>query len=189
MLCARRCHQPLAEEGKKVLMDTTPQRVVQQAPVRRGSIDGVVVQPLVRHPDDRGYFEELIRTDDAWFGEGFGQLSHSKMYPGVVKAWHIHKTQIDWWYVAAGRLLVALHDLREHSSTYHVTQELYLGDDLPPTVLKIPAGVAHGCRAIGIEPSHLFYVTSRTYDPDEEGRIAHDDPAIGFDWLREPPIK
>ena len=61
--------------------------------------------------------------------------------------------------------------------------------DLPPAVLKIPAGVAHGCRAIGGEPAHLFYVTSRTYDPDEEGRIAYDDPTIGYDWLREPPIK
>ena len=157
--------------------------------VRMGKIDGVVLHPLARHPDDRGYFEELIRVDDPWFKEGFGQLSHSKMYPGVVKAWHIHKTQIDWWYVAGGRLLVALHDKRPDSPTRGVTQELYLGDDLPPTVLKIPAGVAHGCRAIGGEPAHLFYVTSRTYDPAEEGRIAHDDPEIGYDWLRDPPIK
>jgi dTDP-4-dehydrorhamnose 3,5-epimerase len=154
-----------------------------------GVIEGVVIQPLTRHADDRGYFEELIRVDDAYFTEGFGQLSHSKMYPGVVKAWHIHKTQIDWWYVAGGRLLVALHDKRSDSPTRGVTQELYLGDDLPPTVLKIPAGVAHGCRAIGGESAHLFYVTSRTYDPAEEGRIAHDDPEIGYDWLRDPPIK
>jgi dTDP-4-dehydrorhamnose 3,5-epimerase len=154
-----------------------------------GKIDGVVLTALARHPDDRGYFEELIRVTDPWFGEGFGQLSHSKMFPGVVKAWHIHKTQIDWWYVAAGRLLVALHDRRPGSPTEGTTQELYMGDDLPPTLLKIPAGVAHGCRAIGTEPSHLFYVTSRTYDPDEEGRIAYNDPEIGYDWLREPPIK
>jgi dTDP-4-dehydrorhamnose 3,5-epimerase len=157
--------------------------------VRMGKIEGVVVQPLTRHPDDRGYFEELIRVDDPWFIEGFGQLSHSKMYPGVVKAWHIHKTQIDWWYAAAGRLLVALHDKRPDSPTYGVTQELYLGDDLPPTLLKIPAGVAHGCRAIGSEPVHLFYVTSHTYDPGEEGRIVYNDPEIGYDWLRNPPIK
>lgn len=171
-------------------MDTTAERQpAQRTPARMGTIDGVVLHTLTRHPDDRGYFEELIRVDDPWFTEGFGQLSHSKMYPGVVKAWHIHKTQIDWWYVPTGRLLVALHDRRPESPTYGVTQELYLGDDLPSAVLKIPAGVAHGCRAIGGEPAHLFYVTSRTYDPQEEGRIAHDDPSIGYDWLREPPIK
>jgi dTDP-4-dehydrorhamnose 3,5-epimerase len=157
--------------------------------VRLGKIEGVVEQRLVRHPDERGYFEELIRVSDPWFGEGFGQLSHSLMYPGVIKAWHIHPTQIDWWYVAGGRLLVALHDLRPESATHGVTQELHLGDDLPPTVVKIPPGVAHGCRALGLTPAHLFYVTSRTYDPAEEGRMAHDDPTIGYDWLRQPPIK
>ena len=166
-----------------------PKMSAPMAPVRLGSIEGVVVQPLTRHADDRGYFEELIRVTDSFFAEGFGQLSHSKMFPGVVKAWHIHKTQIDWWYVAFGRLRVALHDLREGSPTFHTTQELQLGDDLPPAVLKIPAGVAHGCRAIGETPAHLFYVTSCTYDPLEEGRLPHDDPSIGYDWLSPPPIK
>lgn len=152
-------------------------------------IEGVITHPLIRHADERGYFEELIRVDDPFFAEGFGQLSHSFMYPGVVKAWHIHKTQIDWWYVASGRLLVALYDLRNGSPTKSRTQELYLGSDLPPQILKIPAGVAHGCRVIGTEPAHLFYVTSCTYNSIEEGRIAHDDKEISYDWLRQPPIK
>jgi dTDP-4-dehydrorhamnose 3,5-epimerase len=157
--------------------------------MRLGTIEGVTIKSLVRHPDDRGYFEELIRVTDPFFSEGFGQLSQSKMYPGVVKAWHVHKTQIDWWYVAFGRLRVALHDLREGSPTQGVTQELQLGDDLPPAVLKIPAGVAHGCRVIGQTPAHLFYVTSCTYDLAEEGRLPYEDPKIGYDWLSDPPIK
>ncbi len=154
-----------------------------------GQIDGVVQQPLVRHADDRGYFEEIIRVSDPFFTEGFGQWSHSEMFPGVVKAWHVHTTQIDWWYVPMGRLLVALHDLRPKSPTYRVTQELYMGAGLPSAVLRIPAGVAHGCRVLGTEPAHLFYVTSLTYNPEEEGRLKHDDPEIGYDWLRTPPIK
>ncbi|MBF6588990.1 MAG: dTDP-4-dehydrorhamnose 3,5-epimerase family protein [Ktedonobacterales bacterium] len=154
-----------------------------------GKIEGVVVQPLVRHADDRGWFEEIIRVSDPFFGEGFGQWSHSKMFPGVVKAWHLHKTQIDWWYVPFGRLRVALHDLRPMSSTRGVTQELQMGDDVPPTLLKIPAGVAHGCKVLGEVPAHLFYVTSCTYNPDEEGRVPYDDPEIGYDWLSGPPIK
>lgn len=51
-----------------------------------GKIEDVVVHNLIRHADDRGYFQEIIRGTDYFFGEGFGQLSHSKMYPGVVKA-------------------------------------------------------------------------------------------------------
>ena len=53
------------------------------------------------------------------------------MYSGVVKAWHIHKKQIDWWYVAFGRLQVALYDVREGSPTLGVTRVLQMGDHLP----------------------------------------------------------
>ena len=75
-------------------------------------IDGVVFKPLVTHTDQRGFFREIIRVTDAVFEEGFGQWGHSLMHVGVAKAWHIHKIQIDWWYVASGLLKVALYDTR-----------------------------------------------------------------------------
>ena len=62
-------------------------------------IEGVEIKELVTHPDERGYFREVIRKTDPFFEEGFAQLSHSLMHPGSAKAWHIHKTQVDWWYV------------------------------------------------------------------------------------------
>jgi dTDP-4-dehydrorhamnose 3,5-epimerase len=110
------------------------------------------------------------------------------MHPGVAKAWHIHKTQIDWWYVPVGVLKVALYDMRPDSPTRGVLQELFMGDDHGHAILKIPAGVAHGCKAIG-GTAHLIYVTSNVYDTAEEGRIAHDDPEIGYDWVSGPSIK
>jgi len=151
-------------------------------------IDGAVLKPLVRHKDERGYFEELIRVNDDFFKEGFGQLSHSVMYPGIIKAWHIHKTQIDWWFVARGTMRVALYDMREGSPTANVLNEFFLGENGEPSMLKIPAGVAHGCKAVSGQ-AELFYVTSGIYNPDEEGRIAHDDPRICYDWLKMPEIK
>ena len=69
-------------------------------------IAGAILKHLTRHPDERGFFLELIRATDPFFAEGFAQLSHSKMFPEVAKAWHIHKTQIDWWYVPIGTLKV-----------------------------------------------------------------------------------
>ncbi len=151
-------------------------------------IKGVMVKELVRHNDGRGYFEELIRVKDDFFKEGFGQLSHSFMHPGVIKAWHIHKTQIDWWYIAKGDLHVGLFDLRQNSPTYKTLNEFLLGVHGQNVVLKIPAGVAHGCKVIGGE-SELFYVTSGVYSTDEEGRIDHDDKNIGYDWVDIPPLK
>src|SRR5436305_14880250 len=152
------------------------------------NIEGVVIKELVTHPDERGYFREIIRTPDPFFDEGFAQLSHSLMHPGVSKAWHIHKTQVDWWYVPLGVLKVALYDMRPDSPTRGVLQELFMGDAHGQKVLKIPPGVAHGCKAIG-GTAHLVYVTSNVYDVDEEGRIAHDDPEIGYDCVSGPDLK
>ena len=151
-------------------------------------INGLVKKELARNKDERGFFEEIIRVSDDFFREGFGQLSHSMMYPGVIKAWHIHKTQIDWWYVSRGTLKVAVYDNRTDSPTYKEIQEFLMGEHGENVVLKIPPGVALGCKSIG-GTSELFYVTSKVYDPNEEGRIPHNDPGIGYDWLKIAPIK
>lgn len=151
-------------------------------------IDGVVIKELVTHTDERGYFRELIRVTDVFFAEGFGQFSHSMMYTGVSKAWHIHKIQVDWWYVASGVIKVALHDARAESPTHGETMEVLMGDYQQARVLRVPTGVAHGCKCIS-GPAHLFYITSKVYDPADEGRIPYDAPSIGYDWLKGPTIK
>ena len=150
-------------------------------------IDGVELKPLVTHADERGFFREIARSTEEIVREGWAQVSHSLMHPGVAKAWHLHPTQVDWWYVPVGDLKVALYDTRDGSSTRGELVELFLGEHYAAQLLKIPAGVAHGCRAIG-GTAHLIYLTSSTYNPDEEQRIAHDDPAIGYDWTALPPI-
>ena len=150
-------------------------------------IAGVVLKELVTHTDERGFFRELIRVTDDFFAEGFAQWSHSQMYEGVVKAWHIHQHQVDWWYVCDGVLKVVLHDRRVDSPSRGETMQFLLGDNQPARIVKIPPGVAHGCKVVQ-GPANLFYVTSKTYDSADEGRIAHDDPEIGFDWLAGPEI-
>jgi dTDP-4-dehydrorhamnose 3,5-epimerase len=35
---------------------------------------------------------------------------------------------------------------------------------------------------IGKDAAMLVYVTNRIYDPNDEGRIAYNDPAINYDW-------
>jgi dTDP-4-dehydrorhamnose 3,5-epimerase len=148
------------------------------------TIDGVVLKELVTHADERGFFREVIRETDEFF-DHFGQWSHALMYPGTAKAWHIHQRQTDWWYVI-GAIKVALYDTREGSTTKGELTEFLMGDG-QASCLKIPPGVAHGCRAL--ELSHILYLTSSVYAPDDEGRIPHDDPTIGYDWTAGPAIK
>ena len=151
-------------------------------------IDGVVRKELETFNDERGFFREIIRSTDDSFREGFGQWSHSLMFEGVIKAWHFHKIQTDWWYIVSGVLRVGLCDLREGSGTYKQTMDFLMGDLQPARVLKIPPGIAHGCKTVQ-GPVHLFYLTSHVYNPDDEIRIPYNDPQIDFDWLQGPAIK
>lgn len=151
-------------------------------------ISAVKVKELVRHPDERGYFEEVIRETDEFFAEGFGQMSHSFMHTGVVKAWHLHKSQIDWWSVTSGVVKAVLYDMRKNSKTFRELNEFILGEPGKPNlVLKIPYGVAHGLKVLE-GPADLVYVTSSVYSPEEEGRIPFDDAQIGYDWVQGLPI-
>ncbi len=151
-------------------------------------IQGVWLKTLITHADERGFFREVLRVTDDIFSEGFGQLSWTLMHQGVCKAFHWHRKQIDWWLAASGVIKAVLYDLREESPTLGLTNEFMMGDGYDPMVLKIPPGVAHGLKVIQ-GPAHLFYITSRVYDPQDEGRIPHDDEAIGYDWLKGPEIK
>jgi dTDP-4-dehydrorhamnose 3,5-epimerase len=151
-------------------------------------IDGIVMKKLVTHNDDRGFFREIIRSTDDFFKASFGQWSHSLMFNGVIKAWHYHKIQTDYWYVCNGVLRVGLCDIREDSPTYKQTMDFLMGDFQPAQVVKIPPGVAHGCKTVQ-GPASLLYITSHTYNPKDEYRIAYNDPEINFDWLAGPPIK
>ena len=151
-------------------------------------IEGVVLKELETFNDDRGFFRELIRSTDDSFREGFGQWSHSLMFDGVIKAWHFHRIQTDWWYIVSGVLRVGLCDLREESGTYKKTMDFLMGDLQPARVLKIPPGIAHGCKTVQ-GPVHLFYLTSHVYNPDDEIRIPYNDPEIDFDWIAGPSIK
>ena len=151
-------------------------------------INGVEIRELKTFNDDRGFFREIIRVTDDFFEDGFGQWSHSLMFEGVIKAWHFHKIQTDWWYVVSGVLRVGLCDLREESDTYKQTMDFLMGDLQPARVLKVPPGIAHGCKTVQ-GPVHLFYLTSHVYNPDDEIRIPYNDRRIDFDWLRGPAIK
>ena len=147
-------------------------------------IADVQISPFPLWPDDRGYFLEIARLGQglvAEFPPQTTQVSAAVNYPGIIKAFHYHRFQADYWVPAAGLLQVVLVDLRTDSRTFGVKNTLYVGA-LRPWQLLIPPGVAHGYKVIGEQPSVLVYVTNRTYDPKDEGRIAYNDSSIAYDW-------
>ena len=109
------------------------------------------------------------------------------MERNVVKAWHYHHVQIDWWYVAIGEVETVLFDNRPESPTYKHNMIFRMGDGRDSTshsaqvCVKIPPGVLHGCKVLS-EEAHLFYITSHTYNPNEEGRIPYNSELVGHEW-------
>jgi dTDP-4-dehydrorhamnose 3,5-epimerase len=148
----------------------------------RESIAGVELHELRRHRDDGGSLVELLRlSGPAVAGiDGFAlaQVSYASIQPGVVKAFHLHQQQTDVWFVRPeDRLLVVLVDARADSSSADRRLRLLLGDG-QAALLRIPPGVAHGCRNLGARPASLVYFTDRHFsaEPDtcDEGRLPWD---------------
>ena len=145
-------------------------------------IQGVEIKQLARHADERGFLMELLRSDESIFTK-FGQCYVSMNYPGVIRAWHWHKKQDDFFVVVKGMIKVGLYDLREGSPTQGEAAEFYLGDN-NSIMLKIPVGVVHGYKTVGTEPSLLINFPSEVYNPQEpdEYRLPWDTDQIPFDW-------
>ena len=145
-------------------------------------IQGVEVKQLTRNADERGFLMEIIRKDDPIFTK-FGQCYVSMNYPGVVRAWHYHEKQDDYFVVVKGMIKVGLYDMREGSPSRGEVNEFYLGDN-NNIVLKIPVGVAHGYKTVGVEPSLLVNFPSEVYNREEpdEHRLPWDTDQIPFDW-------
>lgn len=147
-------------------------------------IAGVEIESVDLWPDDRGYFLEVQRIGRglaARFPAAETQVSAALNYPGSIKAFHYHLRQNDCWTPAMGMLQVVLADLRAGSPTFGQRNTMYVGG-LRPWRILIPPGVAHGYKVIGEAPAMLIYVTDRFYNPDDEGRIPYNDPAINYDW-------
>lgn len=186
---------PLSESMERVLQRMS------QVPLegKLGSIEGVMVKTLRKHADQRGYFIETLKRGDRddqgrpFVPEhGFAQMSRSLAYarggnpPELIKAFHWHRRQWDYWDFVCGNVRVVLVDLREGSPTEGRIQTLVLGEHAPRMV-AIPPYVAHGYQALDLRDVVLYYYVTEPYDPTapDEGRIAYDDPRIGFDWRIE----
>lgn len=146
------------------------------------SIDGVLTKPLKVIPDERGRLMEILRADDPIFGK-FGQVYMTTNYPGVVKAWHLHKVQEDMVSCVKGMIKLVLFDAREDSPTRGEVQEFFIGEH-NPLLVRVPAGVYHGWKGISVDESVVVNIPTEMYDSDspDEYRLPWDTSEIPYDW-------
>jgi len=132
-------------------------------------IEGVQILNLTTHADERGFFREIFRFGEQFSGVPMGQLSHSMVNEGVVKAWHGHVYQSQWNYVVSGKIQVALYDDRKDSATYQELMEFVTGEGEEKSGYFFPPGVLHGYKCVQ-GPMQIIYVTSGVHDLNDETR-------------------
>ena len=145
-------------------------------------IEGVELVELKRFNDDGGSMTELGRLEGGLHRDlpGFTvrQVNFSTLDPLAIKAFHLHKRQTDVWYVPpSDKLLLVLADLRKGSPTEGTLMRMILGDG-NSRLVRIPPGVAHGCRNLRpATPCQILYFVDVQFSVDEhcdEGRLPWD---------------
>lgn len=143
-------------------------------------IDGVLVVPLRKIPDERGTVMHMLRRDAPHF-QKFGEVYFSTAYPGVIKGWHVHKVMTLNYAAIVGMIKLVLYDAREGLPTKGQVQELVIGEH-NYVLVRIPPGVVNGWKCIGITPAIVANCATEPHDPDEIERIDLFSPNIPYDW-------
>jgi len=143
-------------------------------------IRGVRFVRLQEFRDERGRFLETFRKE--WFPErrwDVVQANWSESRQGVLRGLHYHFRQVDYWYPAAGKIRIALVDLRKSSPTRLVQEVLDVAAEDAMGVF-VPVGVAHGFHAL--TDATLTYLVDGYYDNSDELGVAWNDPALKVGW-------
>lgn len=145
----------------------------------KGKIEDVVIYPIKKFVDERGWLAELFRHDEIE-QEFYPAMAYISMTePGVQRGPHEHADQADLFcFLGPSNFKLRLWDNREDSPTYNNIMTLFVGADNANAVI-IPKGVVHAYKNVGSEkgmvincPNRLFMGEGKKEEVDE---IRHED--------------
>lgn len=146
-------------------------------------IDGVVIRPLRKFPDERGTIMHGVRNDNIL--SPFGEVYFKKLYDGVINGWHVHQ-ELELNYIClTGMIKLVLFDMRETSPTFGLLQEIFFGDD-NYCLVHVPPGIANGSKGMTAPFALMCNVASHAHDPNlKYTRIDPHKGEIPYDWARK----
>ena len=148
--------------------------------VKGALIDGVRIVPKRTIADERGAIFHMLKSTDPEFVK-FGEIYFSCGYPGVIKAWHIHKEMTLNNFCVAGMIKLVLYDGREGSPTQGALTEVFMGE-LNRVLVQIPPGITNGYKAYGDKMAILANCASMPHDRSELIYIDPLDNDIPYKW-------
>ncbi|HEY6187357.1 MAG TPA: dTDP-4-dehydrorhamnose 3,5-epimerase family protein [Pyrinomonadaceae bacterium] len=128
-----------------------------------GTIRDVLVRPLRKFYDERGWLAELFRHDELTeeFYPAMAYISSSLV--GVTRGPHEHVDQADLFcFIGPSNFKIRMWDNRQQSETYNHVMTLVVGEDNPQAVL-VPKGVVHAYRNVGTVPGIVINCPNRLY--------------------------
>lgn len=143
-------------------------------------INGVIIKQLKKISDERGSIMHMLKNTDPEF-EKFGEIYFSTVYPGAIKAWHLHKIMTLNYAVVRGNIKLVLYDQRHNSGTKGEIQEIFMGDK-NYYLVRVPAGVVNGFKGIGLEEAIVANCATLPHDSDEIVRIDPFAKDIPYNW-------
>jgi dTDP-4-dehydrorhamnose 3,5-epimerase len=153
---------------------------------QKGKIQDVVVYPIKKFVDERGWLAELFRHDELTeeFYPAMAYISVTE--PHTQRGPHEHVDQADLFcFIGTGNFKLRLWDNRENSRTFRNVMTLFVGADNAQAVI-IPKGVVHAYKNVSTTekgivincPNRLFMGAGKKEEIDE---IRHeDDPETLF---------
>ena len=175
-------------------------------PIRK-PIEGVIIRPLVRYPDTRGYLAELWRDDEPLVNTRMVYLSWTA--PGVARGFHAHPgrhyqpnaeeprlfdqvsedAQSDCFaFNGPGNFRVVVFDARTWSPTFKHLMDFVVGE-VKPAMVVVPPGAWHGYMALEKRgmvlnfPDQLYAGEGRKLPVDEVRMNPRGQDLFVFDWV------
>jgi dTDP-4-dehydrorhamnose 3,5-epimerase len=153
--------------------------MVENTTFTKGKIPDVIVYPIKKYVDERGWLAELFRHDD--LNEEFYPVMTyiSVTEPGIQRGPHEHVEQADLFcFIGPSNFKLRIWDNRPASETYRRMMTFFVGADNPQAVI-IPKGIAHAYKNVGSVPGVVINCPNQLYmgagkkEPIDE--IRHED--------------
>jgi len=141
-----------------------------------GDIEGVIIHPIKRLSDERGWLAEIFRSDEI-ADDLIPAMSYlSVTHTGMSRGPHEHRDQTDIFaFFGPGSFRLKLWDNRKNSPTYGYKMVFIAGEDNPMSVI-LPPGIIHGYTNISEHDAWMSNYPNRLYagknkqDPVDEIR-------------------
>ncbi len=143
------------------------------------NISGVIVTPLSIINTKGGDVLHAMKSRDQGY-LGFGEAYFSKVEPGAIKGWKLHKKMTLNLIVPIGSVRFILYDDQDKSNNSNQFQEVTLDEKSNYSRLTIPPMIWVGFQGVSETTSLVLNLANISHSSEEIERKELDD--IKFNW-------